>query len=119
EAGGAEDADLAEELVDDIDAPVFVDIDTRRQHEAARVPRMAALADEHQQLPLRVEDLEVSERGVDDVDIPVRVGRDAARSRELSREAPDGAEARDEAAVRIEGLDPEVAAVDDMHPAVS
>src|SRR5690606_28836110 len=94
------------------------DVDPRRQHETARMTRMAALADEHQQLSIGVEDLEISERGVDDVDVAVVVCGDAAGAGELAREAADRAEAGEEATVGVEGLNAEVAAVDDVQPPV-
>src|SRR5262245_34392382 len=76
ERGGAEDVDLAEPLIDQVDAAVLVDVHARGQHVVRRAVLLGALADEHEEIAFRREQLEVAERSVDHVDVAVAVGGD-------------------------------------------
>jgi len=114
DAGGAENIHLSEELVDNVDAAIFIDGDAGWQHVTARSRGLAAVADEHQQPALAVEDLEIAEGGIGNIDVTVRIRGNALGAGKLSAFPAHAAKGQLEVAVAIKGLNTEIAAVRDV-----
>ena len=111
DTGRSVDINFAEELVNNIDAPIFIHRNTGRQHVEAGARVLAALAHKHKQLGLVVEYLEVAKSGIDHINISIRIGRDAFGSCKVSNFSSNGAKAEFVRAIRIKGLYAEIAAI--------